>query len=264
MDERSLAVDIAYVGLGAMGNGVPATNYKQFPVIHESSVAFNFNEATMKAFKAMGMDNPWAVMYKKGDPDSIEFAIPSPTSEEMLFFCGGSLDAEGKWSEPVSTPTINKSLKLQTLPFNGKYTVYIFVNGSISARLSQAPKEDDTDLLLVKVTKQAVFDSEGTPRPGFSRQVMKVKATEVTKVVITGDPKVGTRLIAGVTPEYATGTYKWFKKQGEEEPTEIPNADSLAYTPDAEDVGCTISVEFTGTGYFSGTVKSAETTVVVA
>lgn len=264
MDERSLAVDIAYVGLGTPGNGVPATDYKQFPVIHESSVAFNFNEATMKAFKGMGMDNPWAVMYKKGDPDSIEFAIPSPTSEEMLFFCGGSIDADGKWSEPISTPTINKSLKLQTLPFDGKYTVYIFVKGSISARLSQAPKEDDTDLLLVKVTKQAVFDAEGTTRPGFSRQIMKVKATEVAKVAITGTPKVGTRLIAGTTPENATGTYKWFKKKGAEAATEIPNADTLTYTPVAEDIGYTISVEFTGTEYFSGTVKSTETAAVVA
>lgn len=262
--ERSLAVDIAYVGLGTMGNGVPATEYRQFPIIHEASVAFNFNEATMKAFKAMGIDSPWAVMYKKGEADSIEFAIPSPTAEEMQFFCGGTIDAKGKWEEPISTPTIKKSLKLQTRPFEGKYTVYIYVNGSVSARISQAPKEDDTDLLLVKVTKQAVFDAEGKARSGFSRQVLDIEATAVTAVAITGAPKVGTRLIAGTTPENATGSYKWFKKKGAEGPTEIPNADASAYTPIVGDVGYTISVEFTGNDYYSGKVKSAETTAVVA
>ncbi|MEG1544936.1 MAG: hypothetical protein RR382_10505, partial [Tannerellaceae bacterium] len=95
MNERSLAVDIAYVGLGTPGNGVPSTNYKRFPIIHESSVVFNFNEATMKAFKAMGSTDPWAILYRKGDPDSVEFAIPSPTAEEMQFFCGGTVDADG-------------------------------------------------------------------------------------------------------------------------------------------------------------------------
>lgn len=262
--ERSLAVDIAYVGLGIPGDGVPATVYKRFPIIHTSSVVFNFNEATIKEFKAMGMDSPWAVLNKKGDADSIEFAIPSPTSEEMQYFCGGTIDDDGKWNEPVSIPTINRSLKLCTLPYQGKYTEYVIVNGSVAARLSQAPSEEDTDLLLVKVTKQAVFDSSGNPKTAFTRHVKEVDKTAVTKVTITGDPKVGVRLTANVTPEGATGIYQWFRKKEEEEAKLIPNVDFAGYTPTVDDVGYAIFVKFTGTDCFNGEVTSTETTAVVA
>lgn len=263
MNERSLAVDISYVGLGNPGNGVPATNYKRFPIIHTGSVVFNFNEATMKPFKAMGIEDPWAILNKKGDPDSIEFAIPSPTSEEMQFFCGGTIDAEGKWEEPISIPTIRKSLKLNTLPYQGRYTEYIVVNGSVIGRLSQAPSEEETDLLLVKVTKQAVFDDNGDQRSAFSRQIKDVKKKEVTAVVITGEAKVGTRLTANVTPEGATGTYQWYRKKDAGEAELIPNVDYAGYTPDAEDVGYKISVKFSGSDSFTGEVTSAETKAVV-
>lgn len=264
MNERSLAVDIAYVGLGTPGDGVPATVYKRFPVIHESSMVFNFNEATMKAFKGMGTTDPWAVFYRKGDPDSIEFAIPSPTAEEMQFFCGGTIDADGRWNEPLSVPSINKSLKLNTLPIEGRYTEYVIVNGSISARLSQAPSEEDTDLLLVKITKQSVFDSAGNPRSAFSRHVKEVAKTPITSVALTGEAKVGSRLTATVEPAGATGTYQWFRKKGSEEAVEIPNADRAGYIIAAEDVGHTISVKFTGTDYYTGTATSEETAAVVA
>lgn len=264
MNERSLAVDISYVGLGTPGDGVPATAYKRFPVIHENSMVFNFNEASMKAFKAMGASDPWAVLYRKGDPDSVEFAIPSPTAEEMQFFCGGTIDADGRWNEPISIPSIVKSLKLNTLPYEGKYTEYVITKGSVSARLSQAPSEEDTDLLLVKVTKQSVFDSAGNQCSAFSRQVKAVAKTKVTGISISGEAKVDARLTAEVTPVGATGTYQWFRKKDSEEAVEIPNADMAGYIIAAEDVGCTISVKFTGTDYYTGTATSTETAVVTA
>lgn len=264
MNERSLAVDIAYVGLGTPGDGVPAAVYKRFPVIHESSVVFNFNEATMKAFKGMGTPDPWAVLYRKGDPDSIEFAIPSPTAEEMQFFCGGSVDVDGRWNEPISTPSIVKSLKLNTLTYEGRYTEYVIVNGSISARLSQAPSEENTDLLLVKVTKQSVFDSAGNQRSAFSRQVKEVAKTPVASVALTGEAKVASRLTATVEPAGAMGTYQWFRKKDSEEAVEIPNADRAGYIIAAEDVGYTIFVKFTGMDYYTGTATSQATDAVVA
>jgi len=264
MNERSLAVDVAYVGLGVPANGRPASTYKRFPIIHESSVAFNFNEATQISFKAMGQKDPWAVINKAGDPSSIEFAIPSPTADEMQYFCGGTVDNDGKWNEPIDTPTITKSLKIQTAVFKGRYTEYTIVNGSISARLSQAPSEEVTDLLLVKVTKEAAYDANGKQYPAFSRQVKAIETTKVTAITITGTPKVGVRLVAGTTPEGATGTYQWLKKKGTEEIVPIADVDVNSYTPQAEDVGFKISVKFTGTGYFSETVTSAETTAVTA
>lgn len=261
--ERSLAVDVAYVGLGDPGDGVPASVCKQFPIIHTASVVFNFNEATIKEFKAMGIDNPWAVLSRKGEADSIEFAIPSPTAEEMQFFCGGTIDAEGKWSEPISLVTKRKTLKLCTRPYQGKYTEYVIVNGNVAGRLSQAPSEEDTDLLLVKVTKQAVFDSNGKQHTAFTRHVRPIETTKVESVTIKGTPKVGIQLTAETNPAEATGTYQWFRKK-DEEAKPIPNVDSAGYTPTSEDIGYTISVKFTGTDSYSDEVESSETTAVVA
>lgn len=262
-NERSLAIDVAYVGFGTPGDGVPAKDYKRYPIIHTGSVVFSFNEKTIKEFKAMGIEDPWAILKKKGEADSIELAIPSPLATEMQDFCGGTVDAEDKWEEPVSIPSITKSLKIQTVPQNGYYTEYIVVKGDVQGRLSQGPSEEDTDLLLVKVMKQAVFDSNGNQRPGFSRQVKPIKKTEVESITIEGTPKVGERLTAKVMPEAATGTYKWYRKK-DADPVLIPNADFASYTPTAEDIGYTISVKFTGTDYYSGEVTSATTQAVVA
>lgn len=262
-NERSLAVDVAYVGFGTPGDGVPAEHYKRYPIIHTGSVVFNFNEKTVKEFKAMGIEDPWAILKKKGEADSIELAIPSPLATEMQDFCGGTVDAADKWEEPINIPSITKSLKIQTVPYKGHYTEYIVVNGDVQGRLSQGPSEEDTDLLLVKVLKQAVFDSNGNQRSGFSRQVKPIEKTKVDSITIEGTPKVGVRLTAKVSPEASTGTYQWYRKK-DAEPELIPNVDYAGYVPTAEDVGYTISVKFTGTDYYTGEVTSEDTQAVVA
>jgi len=264
MNERSLAVDVSYIGTGTPGDGTPAASYKRYPIINEGSLAFNFNEATLKSFKGMGITDPWAILNKKGEPDSIEFAIPSPTAEECQDFLGGSIDANDKWEEPLQMPTIRKSLKINTLPYHGKYTEYIIVNGNVTGRFSQAPTEENSDLLLVKVTKMAVFNSLGEQKSAFSRQVKAITKTTVTAVTIDGSPKVGTRLTALTTPETATGTYQWYRKKDTAEAVAIADADYAGYTPTSEDVGCTLSVKFTGTDYYQGEVTSTATTAVTA
>lgn len=181
-NERSLAVDIAYVGIGTPGDGVAATTYTQYPIIHEDSVVFNFNEASQVNFKAMGMDDPWAVLNKKGDPSSIEFAIPSPTAVEMEAFCGGTVTGN-KWEAPTTAPSIIKSVKLQTALYEGKYTEYVITKASISARISQAPGSEQTDLLLVKATITMPVSAAGEQGVPYSREVK-----EVTAVVPPSDP----------------------------------------------------------------------------
>ena len=118
-NERSLAVGVSFLGYGDPGDGVPASIYTQCPIVHEGSVAFNFNEATSVDFRAEGMKDPWESFDKAGDPDSFEFAIPSPTAQEMLAFCGGSVSG-GKWNAPIDIPNIRKSFKIQTTPYKGK------------------------------------------------------------------------------------------------------------------------------------------------
>ena len=48
-------------------------------------------EKQKKLQKDVYKRQPWESFDKAGDPDSFEFAIPSPTAQEMLAFCGGSV-----------------------------------------------------------------------------------------------------------------------------------------------------------------------------
>ena len=84
--ERSLALDIDYLGVAEPGDGVAGTEYTQYPEI--DTVTFNFSEPKEISFTAMGREDPWAVVSKKGDPSSIEYTIPSPTAEELRLIVG--------------------------------------------------------------------------------------------------------------------------------------------------------------------------------
>lgn len=84
--ERSLALDVAYLGVAEPGDGVAGTEFTQ--CVDVDTVTFNFSDAKELSFTSMGHEDPWAVVSRKGDPSSIEFTIPSPTSDEMKMFCG--------------------------------------------------------------------------------------------------------------------------------------------------------------------------------
>lgn len=169
--ERSLALDIDYLGVAEPGDGVAGVDFTQYPEI--DTVAFNFSEPKEISFMAMGREDPWAVVNKKGDPSSIEFAIPSPKATEMKEFCGGTVTGD-KWEAPLTTPTIIKTLKLQSAPYNGKFTEYVLVKTSIAGRLSQAPDKEQTDLLLVKATIMSAVSAAGKKSAPYSREVKAV------------------------------------------------------------------------------------------
>lgn len=263
-NERCLAIGMAYVGVANYpGGGIPATEFIQITDIHESSVAFNFAEPAQTKIMIEGTDEPRWIVNRKGDVSSIEFAIPSPTVDDMVMFCGGT-KVGNKWEEPNVFPVINKTVKMNTEPYNGKYTEYVIVNGSVSARISQGPTKTASELLLVKVSKQIAVTEDGTLKVAFTREVKDVDTTPVTAVAITGTPKVGTPLAAVPTPTMATGGYQWLKKAGSEAAIEIAGATNQVYVPVAGDVGAKISVRFIGEGSYASTVISAEGVAVVA
>lgn len=174
-NERSLALDIDYLGVAEPGDGVAGTEFTQYPEIE--TVVFNFSEPKELSFTAMGREDPWAVVNKKGDPSSIEFSIPSPKASEMKEFCGGTVTGD-KWEAPVTTPTIIKTIKLHSSPYNGKYTEYVLVKTSISGRISQAPDKEQSDLLLVKATIMAPVSAAGVRTSPYSRSVKPVAPAE--------------------------------------------------------------------------------------
>ena len=213
-NERSLAVGVSFLGYGDPGDGVPASIYTQCPIVHEGSVAFNFNEATSVDFRAEGMKDPWESFDKAGDPDSFEFA---------------------------------------------------FAICKVSARLSQAPSSEQTDLLLVKCTRLAAITSAGQQRSSFGRAVMNVTLTPVTAVAITGTPKVGETLMATLTPAEATGDFQWQRKvDGQGEAQDIEGAIGDSYMIQPENEGDKILVKFMANGLYSGEKTSAETEAVQA
>lgn len=175
MNGRSLALDVDYLGIAEAGDGIAGTEFTQYPEI--DTVAFNFSEPKEISFTAMGREDPWAVVNKKGDPSSIEFAIPSPKPEEMLAFCGGKVTGT-KWEAPTSTPTIIKTIKLQTSAYEGKYTEYVFPKMSIAGRISQAPGKEETDLLLVKATIMSAVSSAGVRSAPYTREIKDVTKPE--------------------------------------------------------------------------------------
>lgn len=259
---RSLAVGISYVGLGEPGDGVPASSFKHFPIIHEGSVAFNFSETTPVDFRGEGLKDAWESFDKAGEADSIEFAIPSPTNEEMLFFCGGSISGD-EWQAPVEIPNIRKTLKMNTIPYKGRYIQYCFVNCKVSARLTQAPSSENTDLLLVKCTKLAAITSAGQQMSPFTRGIKNVTLTTVTSIKVNGTAKVGERLSAIPEPAMATGAYQWVKKKagsGGEIP--IEHATGNNYVIQDGDLNDTIACKFIANGSYTGTVTSAFTSAV--
>lgn len=142
--------------------------------MHEKTLAFNFTEANQISFKAMGQEDPWAVVNRKGEPSSIDWAIPSPTAQEMQDFMGGTVVGD-KWEAPLNTPSIEKSVKIQTAEYHGKYVEYVIPKASISAYLSQAPSEEDTELLLVKATIMTPVTEAGVRKPSFSREIKAIE-----------------------------------------------------------------------------------------
>lgn len=174
--ERTLAVDCKYLGTGTPGDGVPASEFTQYPTIHEGSLVFGFSQGNQVQFKQMGTEDPWAVINRMGDPSYIEFAIPSPTVQEQKDFMGGTVNGE-KWEKPISTPVIEKSLKIQTADYKGKYVEYIVTKASISAYLSQAPTEEETELMLVRATILSATTSAGVRKTAFSRETKTVETS---------------------------------------------------------------------------------------
>lgn len=173
MSERSIAIGVAYVGYGVPGDGVPASSFTQIGDIFKGSVAFNFADSNQVKIEVEGREDPLAVINRKGDADSIEFSIPSPTAAELAAFCGGTADGE-KWEAPNGFPSINMSFRINTEDYNGKYVQYTIVNGSVAAKLSQAPGSEQTDLLLVKVTRQSAVTKDGEMKSSFIREVKTV------------------------------------------------------------------------------------------
>ena len=170
---RTLALDISYFGMTTPGDGVPGTGTPtQYDTLEY--VNFNFAEPNELNFVALGSDDPWASVIKGGDPTSVEIGIPSPTNDEMVAFCGGEVDANGKWQAPLSAPTIVKTVIIRSATYDGKYIEYVFARMSLSGKIGRAPSAEECDLLLIKGTLLSATTAAGVRKPPYSREIVTV------------------------------------------------------------------------------------------
>ncbi len=170
-----IAIGISYIGYAPVGDGVPGTAFTPIPNIFKDSVTFNFADASEVKVPIEGSSEPLAIINVKNETDYIEISIPSPSTDELVALAGGSKeDSKDLWNEPLVVPNINKTIKIVTSEYDKKVVEYVIVNGKITAKLSQAPGAEQSELLLVRVYKQAAITAAGEKNVSFTREIKAV------------------------------------------------------------------------------------------
>nr|DAL01945.1 MAG TPA: hypothetical protein [Caudoviricetes sp.] len=159
-EERKLAIDVVYLGVADPGDGVPGTVFTQLPTIEDGSIEYDSSDPQKVEFKKYGSDKPWAILMKAGEADTLKFNIPSPTMEERLLLMGGKVTGK-KWDKPNTTPTIRKTVKIMTKPYDGKQLEYIFVNCDIFAKITDISGSETTEIMQVQCTILAAVTAAG-------------------------------------------------------------------------------------------------------
>ena len=178
---RPIAMGVGKIKFGAVGDGVPGTDLKEFPLPTKGSVVFNFADPKEVKVETEGSDEPLYVEFVKDTTDYIELSIPTPSNEVLKELAGGEIDtADGKniWKKPINVPSISKTFQCETLPKNGKKVVYTVVNGKITSKISQAPGSEQAELLLVQIgrasCRQAAITASGEKKAAFMLEVISV------------------------------------------------------------------------------------------
>ena len=80
---------------------------------------------------------------------------------------GGKVTGK-KWEKPNTAPTIRKTLKIMTKPYDGKQLEYIFVNCDIFAKITDISGSETTEIMQVQCTVLAAVTSAGVENPSMT------------------------------------------------------------------------------------------------
>lgn len=172
--ERQKAIGISYVGYGTPGDGVVAVSLTELEAVSEDTVVFNFSDFTETPVNIEQSDDPLFTILTKGSPDSLEFAIPSPKTAEYGAFMGGTVTGD-KYEDDGTVAQKSLSIVIKTKPVGGNFIQYTFPKCTVSAKISQAPGKEKTELLLVKCVRDTCITTAGVRKPSFIREVLAVK-----------------------------------------------------------------------------------------
>ena len=115
---RPIAMGVGKIKFGTVGDGVPGTDLKEFPLPFKGSVAFNFADPKEVKIETEGSDEPLYVEFVKDTTDYIEFSIPTPSNEVIKDLAGGEIETTGGkniWNKPLNVPSISKTFQCETL-----------------------------------------------------------------------------------------------------------------------------------------------------
>ncbi|MGL5681668.1 MAG: hypothetical protein ACRDDZ_01270 [Marinifilaceae bacterium] len=178
---QPIAIGVSKLEMGDPGtNGIAGTTLSKLPMPSKDTIVFNFNDPKKVSIPLEGGQNKYVGFVKADEDDYIEFAIPTPTNEEVTLLSGGTHTKGTEqapkdiWNAPTAIAEIVKTFKITTKPVNGMQVIYTFNRGKIMSRFSQAPTDEKPDLLLVRVYRESCFDASGNAVSDFSREVVAV------------------------------------------------------------------------------------------
>jgi hypothetical protein len=155
---------------------VPGTTFAPIPLPSKGAVTFNFSDPTEVKIEIEGSTEPLYSTFVKDATDYIELSIPTPSNEVVKMFMGGTIDTtKDIWKAPVGNiPDISYTYQCETIPRNGSKVVYTITNAKVMAKLSQAPINDQPELLMVRFHVQAAISATGVQNSAFTREVVAV------------------------------------------------------------------------------------------
>jgi len=148
-NSRPIAMGIARIAYGTVGDGVPASAFTDLPLPTKSSVAFNFQDPKEVRIDVEGSSDPLYVTLVKDSTDYIEFSLPTPSNDVIKEMTGGELDAEtDKWSESVETPDINKSFQIELRYVTGNMSVILSLTEKLQLSCLKLPELNSRNCCL--------------------------------------------------------------------------------------------------------------------
>jgi len=167
------AIGIDKIEYGTVGDGVPPVSFTEIPdAIVEDSVVFNNSDPTITPLQQETSRHPFTNILTKDEADSVEFSLYAPVAATLGILMGGTVTSD-KWEEATTIPDIFKTWKFSTpTNENVKHVEYTIVNGRTFARFSQAPAKKKSEIVLVKILKEAAITAAGVEKTAFIREIV--------------------------------------------------------------------------------------------
>ena len=123
---------IAYLGMGAPGDGIMGATLTEFNAVEVGSATLDGASATQNNLPTE-QDDAYLSLNDSVTPTSLTFRLYGVTPDQAELIAGGTATATG-WQAPRTVPNIYLSVQLKGQPIQGKVAVLNFPYAKVSAR----------------------------------------------------------------------------------------------------------------------------------